>query len=580
MAGFSADGDGRLLTSMIFNSKFESNTERNHLFDQINDTICFLQDIIHIATKLRNRLLNILFGLLIGNEIASVAHLKILINLVPKDVHGLVYSDICPDDRQNFSSLQKIMEPRVRAALQKYVIGSDGTIEYIRICHEIVSSLYNDNLSPLNRIYLIWRSTFFLRACRLSITKASDDKINIENNFITTNTFSCIELNAKNLIILTKMFRDGGLKKYFIPNIFNSQPCEETFRKMRSMGTVNFTKINFTLLELIHLIGRVELLNNIMHFKLADVEVFFPRDPLKKSKENEFELPSDNEIEETISKALAVAVEDARKFGMNVSQDDIKICPLHDRPLAKKTKSSNTDAAFVDLEIARNDRPIEFQNLRDYTLDVNGTPDEKSQFVNVTGKNGTRTVRKSSMMWSLSDSKQKVSSDRISRTRQNSKKKTANRQLEFVDVSTVNQPIYSTEEIKVGDWCIFQNVFKEGSGFLLGNILSFNYVSGETIKEKKYTWDFASVGKARSHNKNSSTRNPNQNKEVEILASWYEVELRATSANFKFSRNTVINMQHYVANLRYDVIERSNNNTICLSKEYSKSIMNLLPNFH
>lgn len=249
---------------MIYNSKFNSQSNsKNHTFDNIDETICFFQDIVHIGTKLRNRLLSSSNVLLIGDKIASVSHLKMMLNVVSKDKHGLVYSDICPDDRQNYGSLQKIMETKVRTALEEFIVGSEGTIEYIRMCQEITSSLYDDDLSPLDRLFLIWRSTFFLRACRQFITQAIDINMKLSDNFITSNAYMCIELNAKNLIILIKHFRDENLKEYFIPTILNSQPCEETYRKMRSMGTINFTKINFTLLELFHLIGRVELMNNI-----------------------------------------------------------------------------------------------------------------------------------------------------------------------------------------------------------------------------------------------------------------------------------------------------------------------------
>lgn len=155
---------------MIFNSNFSSLVDRNHAFDNIDAIICFLQDIVYIGTKLRNRLLSFATFLLIGIKIAFVSHLKMLVNSVPKDVHGLVYSDICPEDRQNFGSLQKIMEPKVRAALKKYIVDSQGTIEYIRICQEITSSFYDDDLTPwwsnaLDKIFLMWRPTFFLRAC-------------------------------------------------------------------------------------------------------------------------------------------------------------------------------------------------------------------------------------------------------------------------------------------------------------------------------------------------------------------------------------------------------------------------------
>lgn len=148
VAGFSGDGDIRVLNSMRYNSNFNSDINENKWFS-VDSNICFLQDIVHIGTKLRNRLLDLVIFLLIGNKVVSVGHLKILINSVPKAVHGLVYSDICPDDRQNYNSLVKVMEPRVRKALAAYVLGSEGTIEFIKICDEITSSLYDDNLSPL-----------------------------------------------------------------------------------------------------------------------------------------------------------------------------------------------------------------------------------------------------------------------------------------------------------------------------------------------------------------------------------------------------------------------------------------------
>lgn len=551
VAGFSADGDVRLLNSMLFNSKLNSSSSHNHTFIGINSTICFLQDIVHIATKLRNRLLHLLTVLVVGNKVASVSHLKLLINLVSKDQHGLVYSDICPDDRQNFDSIKRIMLPNVRAALGKYVIDSEGTVEYIRICHEITSSLYDDELSPLDRVYFIWRATFFLRAWYLHIKQSRDYKLN--SNFITSNAHMCIELNAKNLVVLMKTFRNMGLEKQFVPTIFNSQPCEQTFRKFRSMGTINYTKITFTLLELIHLVGRIELMNDIMHFKLADVDVIFPRDPLKKINENSFDLPSDAEIENTISKALAVAVKDAEKFDIFISQDDIKTCPLNEASLHVNNDNENSsDDEFVDLGIANHDPNeilIEYENLKDYSTS-NETPDENGSFVNVVSKRGIKTVRKSSLMWNLSGCKNKLSSDRLRRVRGSSNKKTPYRQLEFVDVSMINQPMCKATDIQIGDWCIFRNVFDANKNtLLLGNILSFKYVHGKTNKQKKYSWDFAKVS--------------GNSREIETLASWYQINME--NITFDYTKITYIHLQHYVATLSSDVIQKQPNGNISLN---------------
>lgn len=63
-----------------------------------------------------------------------------------------------------------------RSIITKYVIGSEATFEYIRICSEVTSSLYEDNLQPIDRLFRLWRSTYFLRAWRLSIGNSETNK--------------------------------------------------------------------------------------------------------------------------------------------------------------------------------------------------------------------------------------------------------------------------------------------------------------------------------------------------------------------------------------------------------------------
>lgn len=101
-----------------------------------------------------------------GIQIVSASHLKQLIYNVPKEAHGLVMSDICPEDRQNFKSLEKTMHSKVLEQLTKHVIDCDGTVMYLRLCKQIVSGLCKHSLSPLERINRLWYSTYFLRAWR------------------------------------------------------------------------------------------------------------------------------------------------------------------------------------------------------------------------------------------------------------------------------------------------------------------------------------------------------------------------------------------------------------------------------
>lgn len=532
--------------------------ENNRWFNDANSTICFLQDIVHIGTKLRNRLLNTAISLLIGNKIVSVSHLKILLNSISKDVHGLVYSDICPDDRQNYASLEKIMKQSVRDALKNHIIDSEGTIEFIRICDEITSSLYDPNLSPSERVFRLWRSTYFLRAWRLFITQ-SNGHLTISDNFISPNAYECIELNAKNLIILIRKLRDERMSECFVPVVFNSQPCEETFRKMRSLGTTNFTKINFTLLELVHLIGRVELMNDIMYSKLAEEDVRFPRNPMNTASKNEFELPTDIEIKNVIDSACNVALNDAIKFGIRVTTDDIKDCKLKNVRIGLNIDDGQDDDCDenVDLGIAsinENISQIRIGNLKDYSdKDVN----ENSLFVNVTRSNGEMGVaRKSTVIWAASNSKEKLSSDRLRRVQKN---RTTRRQLEFVDVSMIEKPIYTVDEIKIGDWCLFRDE-AENDKFILGNILSFRYMNAKTKKEKQYTYDFAPIFHAENV------------RGVEVLASWFTMELNGMQQTFEFINCAFINIRRYVASILSNAIQKDTNENICLSQKYLHSI--------
>lgn len=123
--------------------------------------ISFIQDILHWATKVRNRILQASILMPMGVSIVSVSHLKVLIETVEKEIHGLVASDICPLDRQNFSSFQKITSDRVLKLLQTHVPDSDATVQYLTLSRDFVQAFTDTDLAPLRRVYLAWRALFF-----------------------------------------------------------------------------------------------------------------------------------------------------------------------------------------------------------------------------------------------------------------------------------------------------------------------------------------------------------------------------------------------------------------------------------
>lgn len=236
---------------------------------------------------------------------------------------------------------------------------------------------------------------------------------------------------------------------------------------------------------------------------------------------------------------------------------------LHSKP---KKNSQNSDS-FVDLGIASGGSIIKCDNLKDYSKEHEFV-DEKSSFVNVAHGSGEKIVRKSSLMWNLSTSKEKLSSDRLRRVRGSSMKNKARRRLEFFDVSVIDQPIYIASEMKIGDWCVFKNTFEEKEkSFMLGNILSVRYIDGKTNKEKKYLLDFIPINKDLDNEKS---------REMELMASWYQMKFDGTVPTFKFIKNSFVCMKFYVANLSRHIIQKDLNETIFLSKKDTKTIENFL----
>ena len=78
-----------------------------------------MQDGVHLATKMLNRILSNTATLLIGNQYVSLNHLVDLIDNQLKIDHNLVKSDVIPPDRQNFSSCLKISSDDVLKLLER-----------------------------------------------------------------------------------------------------------------------------------------------------------------------------------------------------------------------------------------------------------------------------------------------------------------------------------------------------------------------------------------------------------------------------------------------------------------------------
>ncbi|CAF1921905.1 unnamed protein product [Rotaria magnacalcarata] len=135
--GFSTDGDSRYLRAMRLCSRFFAELPNLNLFkynDQLDIKIpdkwswffmkqqqifFFMQDPIHIATKIRNRLLSKLANLKMGDFSIDMKDLVELIEAKSKIEHNLIKSDLNPKDRQNFASCLRISSELVLDLLNR-----------------------------------------------------------------------------------------------------------------------------------------------------------------------------------------------------------------------------------------------------------------------------------------------------------------------------------------------------------------------------------------------------------------------------------------------------------------------------
>lgn len=339
----STDGDSRPMKVMKYLSKI-GQTNRSY-FDcewyscgEAAETT-FTQDVTHIVTKAKNRVMLYSRIYPIGHCVISSSHIKYLVENVSKDKHLLTRTDIEPKDRQNFLSAKKICSENTTKCLSKYVPGSEGTVIYMNAIRNVMTAFMDYNIKSEDRIYLAWYSVFIFRGWRSwlmnSNTKNPNEKnskkmYNLKENFISSNLYTCIELNAHALV--KKILIDDSCEdnfdcdrnEIFFPNLLSSQPCESTFRQVRSFTSTFSTVVNFTMLDIIHKIKKIQLQNDIV--KASNDTIKFPRIEKKaamaeSSKEQyQFEGLTEAAIIVEIEKARNTAMNDLENLGIDTSR--------------------------------------------------------------------------------------------------------------------------------------------------------------------------------------------------------------------------------------------------------------------
>ncbi|CAM4989175.1 unnamed protein product, partial [Rotaria socialis] len=114
----------------------------------------FMQDPIHIATKIRNRLLSKLANLKMGDFSIDTKYLVELIKTKSKIEHNLMKSDLNPKDRQNFASCLRISSELVLDLINRNE-NAKGTYVYLTLLNLIISGFINKLTSIEDRLYHI-----------------------------------------------------------------------------------------------------------------------------------------------------------------------------------------------------------------------------------------------------------------------------------------------------------------------------------------------------------------------------------------------------------------------------------------
>lgn len=428
----SSDSDPRYNSAMRYLSKLGSseNFMELHLFKCAyieNHWLFFVQDIIHIATKLRNFLLRTLQEKRIipfGNQNITIKHLFSLLVKFPKDAHQLTASVLNPNDRQNFESVRRMIDTKVIHLLKTEIENSDATVLFLELVRDIIDSYMDPMLLPLERVQKIWYAIFVFRIWREFISK--NKKYTLQENCLTTNCYSCIELNGRSLVQIMLYLKENAMEELFVPSLFSSQQCESTFRQLRSLTSAYSTVTNCTVKEALSRINKIQFQNEIIH--LTSPNFFFPRQANQNDATNIHKLPSQKEICDVILKCKSEAINTALKFNLLSSKTNstkatscqIKQCVLKQNK--RNNITPNEKHSIKNLTIS------DFKNiaLKNYAEQKIDTIIETSPFIEFVFGSKRIVIKKTSFCWLLREDVRKLSNDRLLRVQANNAPKKKN----------------------------------------------------------------------------------------------------------------------------------------------------------
>lgn len=194
----------------------------------------------------------------------------------------------------------------------------------------------------------------------------------IGEHFISSNCYTCIELNAHALINLIIHFRENPnlTEDMFLPLLFSSQSCEKIFRATRSMTTTQSTVVNYSIKDILQRLDRIRSINNITHDLRAIIR--FPREQkrferVRSKGQNDAQIEAqsannevkdienvftDQYIENIVMDSLQEALAVTEKLGMQVENFSWNSTTIPKNSEEQSAVSDENESVIDDSQIA------------------------------------------------------------------------------------------------------------------------------------------------------------------------------------------------------------------------------------
>ena len=487
------------------------------------------QDTVHIAVKLKSRLLKPSIILPMGKYIAGVHHLKLVKSTFKKGDHSMREKDLNHNDKQNFEAVRRITSQST-VNLLKQIPDANGTIYYLEIIKCVTNSFLEKEMLPLQRVQSIWYATFFCRYWRQYIL--SHQAYTLQNNFITLNAYLCIEINAHSLITFLLLAIEKHDSSLFLPWLLGSQSCEKAFRACRSMSSTFSTIINFGMLGLLRRLHRMQIQmtleaqNNGIRYPVNDKQGSITEHDLSKitfediensvlqGKRRAQEAMEDLGIKSEIKNELweyppMPVIEKNEEEIVEKDGDEYFEGPIEEEELLHQTLQNEVIDDVLSIENATDavlvSQNLAFKKIQNVTTQLplykstimNTASKEKGHFLPIDYNGQTMYIRKSTAVWLFNEG-ERLSSDRLIRVRDSQPFHTTMEQAQEDD-----QHVHVAEAITTGDMC----VFLIDENIKIGRVLQFAYVTEKQKKVREFK------------EKTVATRYKN---EIGVLCTWFD----------------------------------------------------------